>query len=98
MDLSLSYDYTEFLKELYEEIEDGILTKEDTIQILRNEKSLAGYHPIIDWYYNHEMMLKVLPQLPEATKEDYEKNRSALTEITVENCVREMYAVNKLVK
>ena len=50
-----SYDYSEFLQELKEDIEDGLLRISDTVQVLRAEKSIwKEYRPVIDWYYGDE--------------------------------------------
>ena len=43
------YDYSDLIKEIKEELEDGILKPDSIVQILR-DKTQSVYHPIIDWY------------------------------------------------
>lgn len=47
--MKISYDYSELLQEIKEEVEDGIILVTDSIQVLRGEK-LPGtdYSPIMD--------------------------------------------------
>lgn len=58
----MTNEYLEFIKELQEEIDDGVLTPSDTIQILRENGK------IIDWYYDKKTMSNLI--LTEA--EDFE--------------------------
>lgn len=55
-------EYLDFIQELQEEIEDGVLTSSDIIQILREKGK------IIDWYYDKKTMSDLI--LTEA--EDFE--------------------------
>ncbi len=48
--MKTSYDYSDLLTELKEEIEDGVLTLEDNIKIVRYDGDDTKYRPIIDWY------------------------------------------------
>lgn len=58
----MTNEYLEFIQELQEEIDDGVLTTADTIQILRENGK------IIDWYYDKKTMSDLI--LTEA--EDFE--------------------------
>lgn len=55
--MKISYDYSEFLKEMQEELEDGSLTLDDEIFIVRKMRTVEHfgkvytYNSIIDWYY-----------------------------------------------
>lgn len=46
----MTNEYLEFIQELQEEIDDGVLNPSDTIQILRENGK------IIDWYYDKKTM------------------------------------------
>jgi len=50
--LNISYDYEEMLNELKGDLEEGLITSNETIKIVRGEKLLNSYSPIIDYYYN----------------------------------------------
>ena len=50
----ISYDYTELINEIKEEIEEGLLKMNDIIQVLRGDRLNNLYTPIIDYYYNDE--------------------------------------------
>lgn len=55
--MKISYDYSEFLKEMQEELEAGTLTLDDEIFIVRKMRTVEhfgkvfNYNSIIDWYY-----------------------------------------------
>ena len=53
MDYKFSYEYSDMIKEMKEELEDGILKPDSIVQILRDETQ-SIYHPIIDWYYSED--------------------------------------------
>ena len=76
----ISYDYEEFLNEFREEIEDGILSLESEVAILRHsdERFNGAYAPIIDWWY----------------LEDVEKDNFEI--ISVKNLLDEMEKVNSV--
>lgn len=58
--MRISYDYQEMIQELKEEINDGILSPTDDIQILRSSKTIGdNYKPIIDWYYDDNTMVEI---------------------------------------
>ncbi len=48
---SISYDYGEFIAEIYEELEDGILSVESLVKVVRGDIVYNRYAPIIDWFY-----------------------------------------------
>lgn len=49
--MKISYNYIPLMREIKEEIEDGVLHPDDVIQIVRSDYDILGYRPIIDWYY-----------------------------------------------
>lgn len=49
--MKISYNYLPLMQEIKEEIEDGVLSLDDVIQIVRADYDILGYRPIIDWYY-----------------------------------------------
>lgn len=96
--MKISYDYEELIQELKEELEDGILTLESTIQVLRSEQPLFDYYPIKDWYYEHEMM--VSDYQSELSKEEYRLyliDRPSLIALTVREVLEEMIEKNSIV-
>lgn len=67
-----SYDYTGLIKEIKNEIEEGLLNNSDIIYIIRGEKrKLCNYKPIIDYYT--KMDIESMYDEPEEylCKEDY---------------------------
>lgn len=101
--MKLSYDYTEFLQEMKEEIEDGMVTLESVLRVRRADEPIdkEGYRPIIDWYYDEETMKGLLEEceneqekrmcLGYLPKEDYK-----LEYITVKDMIIEMDKWNRL--
>lgn len=57
MDYKFSYDYSDLIKEIKEELEDGLLKPDSIVQILRDE-TRSVYHPIIDWYYDDKKVVE----------------------------------------
>ena len=72
--MQISYDYSELIQELTEDIDDKILTENDTIQILRGKNigpvthygvpKIIAYKPIIDWYYDQDTMASIMAEDP----------------------------------
>ena len=104
--MNLSYDYTELISELAEEISLGILTQNEAIQVVRSERDAGNdYRPIIDWYYSEAKMIKLLEvdatdsefELKEKQKmkNQYNKNKHLMREILVSECMNEMQNKNK---
>lgn len=77
MNFKLSYNYSELIQELKEEIEDKILKPDDMIQVLR-DKSYSDYHPIIDWYYSDDKVIEDTEIEYDDTEEDIEYKREYL--------------------
>ena len=87
-----SYDYSDLISELSEELSDGILSLDDTIQILRADEEITRYYrPIIDWYYSDERMVS------HPDKVQYEHDKPKLISITVVDCLNEMERWNALI-
>ena len=104
--MKISYDYHELIKELKGEVNEGILTLNDEIQILRGTPR-NKYQPIIDWYYNHNRMIKILtPDIYNSTednahlkilKKQYKTDKPNLISITVAEALEEMKRLNKII-
>lgn len=105
--MKISYDYDELINEIEEEIEDGILTLEDSVQILRAKESINGeYFPIIDWYYSEEDMKELLKvdmfeskeekKERESIEESYAEDCFNLESITVKDFLKEMNIYNSI--
>lgn len=94
--MKISYDYSELLQEIKEEVEDGIILVTDSIQVLRGKK-LPGtdYSPIIDWYYSEEVMEEDLKEYPEL-KEQYEKDKPFLEKMWIADATAEMMEWDKV--
>lgn len=105
MKYKLSYDYSKMMEEIKEDIAEGILKLEDTIQILRGDIH-KGYSPIIDWYYEHEKTLAdITPNEWDDKKDIIMKRKIArrkeeelpkLTTVTVLDVLTEMKEMNKI--
>lgn len=80
MKYKLSYDYSEMLQELKEELADEILKMEDFIQVLRGD-SREGYEPIIDWYYDHDIQMECLKKDPMFDDENDVKEKRKISEL-----------------
>lgn len=95
--MKISYNYIPLMREIKEEIEDGILHPDDLIQIVRADYDILGYRPIIDWYYSKKEMEDMKMFMSPEEKERYLQDFEKLEGISVKNCIAEMYAVNKLI-
>lgn len=101
----VSYDYTELLDELEEELADGSLTLSDSIQVLRSKN--RGYQRIVDWYYDDlrtrdALARDVFDSSDEIQEKQellarYEKDLPRLEKILVSDCLSEMKARNKII-
>lgn len=95
--MKISYNYLPLMQEIKEEIEDGVLHLDDVIQIVRADYDILGYRPIIDWYYGKKEMEDMRMFMSQEEKERYLNDFNELEEISVKNCIAEMYAVNRLI-
>lgn len=51
-----SYDYSELIEELEQDLEEGLIKSSTIIGVVRSSDSLGKsieYHPIVDYYYSH---------------------------------------------
>ncbi len=74
--MKISYDYTILIREIREELEEGILSLSDSVQILRAPDPLPGigYYPIIDWYYDVNTMREMVsPEFIDDEEDDEER-------------------------
>lgn len=95
--MKISYNYLPLMQEIKEEIEDGVLHLDDVIQIVRADYDILGYRPIIDWYYGKKEMEDMRMFMSQEEKERYLNDFNELEEISVKNCIAEMYAVTRLI-
>ena len=61
--MKISYDYSEMIKEIKEELEFGTLTLDEDIYIVRKMRTVEhfgkvfNYNSIIDWYFLSDVIL-----------------------------------------
>lgn len=101
-----SYDYTEFLSEFREEIEDGTLTLGDELLVLRGQPVGPNYRPIEDWYYSEERMYRIFNST-KPTDDEYRRIQGdkarfstifeKLEPITVRAVIAEMEQLNSFI-
>ena len=106
MDYKFSYDYSDMIQEIKEDLEDGILKPDSIVQILRDE-TRSVYHPIIDWYYDDKKVVEDTTIEFDDTEEDkqfkreyisrYIDDKPRLQLMTVSAMLVEMEDVNKIV-
>ena len=107
MDYKFSYDYTDMIQEIKEELEDKILRPDSVIQILRGTTTHSVYHPIIDWYYPEDRIVEDTTIEFDDTEEDKQFKREYISRylddkpklqcITVSAMLVEMEDMNKIV-
>ena len=101
MTVTINYDYSDFIEEIEEELEEENLSLSDTIQVLRDSKTPnSDYYPVIDWYYTDEQMQSLFLKDEEDTKEDiaeklemkkqYLSDKGKLKSITAEEFLKEL--------
>ena len=58
----VNVDYSNLIKEIREDLRTHDLRPNDEVQVLRADKAVSddGYKPIIDYYYDHNRMIKLL--------------------------------------
>ena len=98
--------YSDLIKEMKEELEDGILKPDSIVQILRDE-TRSVYHPIIDWYYDDKKVVEDTTIEFDDTEEDkqfkreyisrYIDDKPKLQPITVSAMLVAMEDVNNIV-
>ena len=106
MNFKFSYDYSDLIKEIKEELEDGILKPDSIVQILRDE-TRSVYHPITDWYYSENKIVEDTTIEFDDTEEvkqfkreyisRYLDDKPRLQLMTVSAMLVEMEDVNKIV-
>lgn len=105
--MKISYDYSDLIAELKDEIATGDLAYNEIIQVRREDRGIPNYTPIIDYYYNADRMALIVADDPfddeqeraevAALKEDYEKYKDQLRPITVKDALAEMEEWNRIV-
>ena len=106
MNFKFSYDYSDMIQEIKEDLEDGILKPDSIVQILRDE-TRSVYHPIIDWYYSENKIVEDTTIEFDDTEEvkqfkreyisRYLDDKPRLQLMTVSAMLVEMEDVNKIV-
>jgi len=106
--MKISYDYSILIREIQEELEEGVLSESDSVQILRAPDPLPGlgYHPIIDWYYDRDTMRELAaPEFGDdegddtdrkETVRDYFQDFEHLETIGVADLLLEMEEANRI--
>ena len=64
--MNISYDYTDLLNELKDDLHEGLIKPNDYIKIVRGDER-NGYRPIIDFYYNDDTPEEEYEELTVAT-------------------------------
>lgn len=106
MEYKLSYDYTDMIQELKEELEDKILKPDSIIQILRDTQTHSEYSPIIDWYYSDDKVIEDTKIEFDDTDKDkefkreyidrYKGDKPFLKQATVTAVLTEMEDMNRI--
>ena len=82
----VDYDYGEMLAELLEELDDGVLSGDSEIYVIReNNAKNMEYVPIIDWCY--------VEDLQETLQEDYNKD-CIFEKLQLNDVMEEMFLKN----
>lgn len=95
--MGATYDYNVFISEINFELKEGLLKKNDIIQILRDNSYLdnSSYLPIIEYYYSEEDMIEYFRYEDcEEERIQYEQDKPFLTPITVLEFLNEMKEMN----
>lgn len=99
---NIKYNYTDLISEITKDIENGILSLKDKIQILRGNRLSKGrerYSPIICWYYDENTMDKIFEieinnetsnYFKEMNKSVYLEDKPLLKVVTVKKALEEM--------
>ena len=104
MDIKFSYDYTDLIHDIEDDLKEGSLTADADIQILRGEPVQdLGYAPVIDYYYvDSEMQELFYEDMLEGVKDttqlkaeiqQYNKDKPHLLIKTVRDVLEELYLV-----
>ncbi len=100
--IRVNVDYTRLMGEIRAALLMRDLSLDEQVQILRSENSVSddGYKPIVDYYYNHDRVVRLLTPGPgpgeseleelNRLKQDYEAKRPFLELITVMDMLQEM--------
>ena len=99
---NIKYNYADLISEITKDIENGILSLKDKIQILRGNRLSKGrerYSPIICWYYDENIMDKIFEieinnetsnYFKEMNKSVYLEDKPLLKVVTVKKALEEM--------
>ena len=103
----VNVDYSNLIKEIREDLRTHDLRPNDEVQVLRADKAVSddGYKPIIDYYYDHNRMIKLLApgfspeesELEELNRlrQEYNRDRPFLEPMKVADMLSEMETLNK---
>lgn len=84
--MNISYDYEGLIKELKEELRDGVLSLNSNVFVLREEKSfnvsiptqgkrIVVYAPIVDWFYGDEDVIDYSILLPHEIESEEKRKK-----------------------
>ncbi len=102
--MEAQYDYTDFINEILDDINDGILQGDDELQILRQDTPIeGGYYPVLDLYYNDDIMMELYNVGEDdedfdtimEEKELYLQDKPSLQIYKVADILKEMQDMNK---
>jgi hypothetical protein len=90
--MRITYDYSEFLQEFREELYECALSLEDEVLVLRGKPLPDGYRPVIDWYYDEDVMLDMLAdaEITNEAREEFNRVYDFLEPIKVKDLIVEM--------
>lgn len=87
--MKISYDYSEFIEEIQEELETAVLSTNENIWIVRADDPIhESYRPIIDWYY--------LEDLKDKASEEADKFK--VVKVNVGEILEEMERINDVLR
>jgi hypothetical protein len=96
--MKISYDYTEFLQEFTDELDEGVLTLEDEVLILRGEPLPDGYKPVIDWYYDENRQFAMFAEEDEdGGRRQFAEDFDKLEPVNVRDLLHEMRQRNAII-
>ena len=107
--MKISFDHSILICEIQEELEEGVLSESDFVQIMRAPDPLQvlGYRPIVDWYYDANTMREMAsPEFMDDEEDDedrkemvrdYFRDFKHLKTICVSDLLAEMEEWNRVV-
>lgn len=98
--MKISYNYEDLLAEIESDIKEGLLDPAGNILVLR--ENIVGYNAIVDYYYpdmtyDEELFDDETDKFyKKRIRDEYEKVKDRLENITVKACLAEMREMNRV--